>query len=475
MVVRRRWMRLGAGALVAALMVVAGVASSEETRAPQSREQIRLSFAPIVGRAAPAVVNIYSRRIVQSRGSSPLFDDPLFRRFFGGDGPSGMARQRVQNSLGSGVLVDPRGLIVTNHHVIAGADEVICVLSDRRELEATVVGSDERTDLAVLKVDVGDERLPFLQFRDSEQVEVGDLVLAIGNPFGVGQTVTSGIVSALAQTRVGISDLNFFIQTDAAINPGNSGGALIDVDGRLIGINTAIYSRSGGSLGIGFAVPSNMVRTVVEGFAGSGRVVRAWLGAWGRSVTADLAQGLDLKTPGGVVIEEVYPGGPADRAGIRIGDVIVAVQGRAVGDTAALDYRIATLPAGESSELELVRRGQPLAVRIRAEEPPEDPPRALTLLEGAHPLAGATVANLSPALAEELGEGRPWKGVVVVDVRAGTPAQRLGLKRGDRLVNLNGGEIASAPGLQRQVARARPPWQLRIRRGQETFDVVIRG
>ena len=192
-------------------MIVAGVASSEETRAeetraPQSREQIRLSFAPVVGRAAPAVVNIYSRRIVQSRGSSPLFDDPLFRRFFGGDGSPGMQRQRVQNSLGSGVLVDPRGLIVTNHHVIAGADEVICVLSDRRELEATLVGSDERTDLAVLKVDVGDERLPFLQFRDSEQVEVGDLVLAIGNPFGVGQTVTSGIVSALAQTRVGISD-----------------------------------------------------------------------------------------------------------------------------------------------------------------------------------------------------------------------------------------------------------------------------
>lgn len=473
--VRRRWVSLGVGAMAAALVTLAGSAWSEDGRAPRAHEEIRLTFAPVVARTAPAVVNIYSRRIVQSRGASPLFDDPLFRRFFGGNGPHGMSRQRIQNSLGSGVLVDARGLIVTNHHVIAGADEIICVLSDRRELEATLVGSDERTDLAVLKVDVGGERLPFLQFRDSDQVEVGDLVLAIGNPFGVGQTVTSGIISALAQTRVGISDLNFFIQTDAAINPGNSGGALIDVDGRLIGINTAIYSRSGGSLGIGFAVPSNMVRTVVEGFAGSGRVVRAWLGAWGRSVTADLAQGLGLKAPGGVVIEEVYPGGPADRAGIRIGDVIVAVQGRAVTDTAALDYRIATLPAGESSEMELVRRGRPLVVPIRAEEPPEDPPRALTLIEGAHPLAGATVANLSPALAEELGEGRPWTGVVVVDVQAGTPSQRIGLKRGDRLVSLNGGEVSSAAGVQRLAARSRPPWQLRIRRGRETFDVVIRG
>ena len=472
---RRRRRLIAAAVAAIALLAIAAPAARAETRPPRSREEVRFSFAAVVARAAPAVVNIYSRRIVQSRGSSPLFDDPFFRRFFGGDGGQGMPRQRVQNSLGSGVVVDARGIIVTNHHVVAGADEIICVLSDRREMEAALVGSDERTDLAVLKVDLGDERLANLEFRDSDQLEVGDLVLAIGNPFGVGQTVTSGIVSALAQTRVGISDLNFFIQTDAAINPGNSGGALIDVDGQLIGINTAIYSRSGGSLGIGFAVPSNMVRTVVQGFAGAGRVVRAWLGAWGRTVTADLAQGLGLKAPGGVVIEEVYPGGPADRAGIRIGDVVVAVQGRAVADSAALDYRIATLPAGESREMDLVRRGRPLTLPIRAEEPPEQPPRELTLLEGAHPLAGATVANLSPALAEELGEGRAWTGVVVADVRAGTPAQRIGLKRGDRLVSLNGAEIASAAGLRRQAERSRPPWQLRIRRGPETFDVVIRG
>ncbi|MBX6368535.1 MAG: trypsin-like peptidase domain-containing protein, partial [Rhodospirillales bacterium] len=263
------------------LLLVVSIPSFAADRVlPDSREQIKLSFAPVVKRTAPAVVNVFSRRIVRRSGPPPgLFNDPLFRRFFGDAIPFGLPQERVQNSLGSGVLVARDGLIVTNNHVIDGADEIIVVLADRREFEAQIVRRDERTDLAVLKIDVGNEALPYLELGDSDSLEVGDLVLAIGNPFGVGQTVTSGIVSALARTQVGISDFRFFIQTDAAINPGNSGGALVDLDGKLVGINTAIYSRSGGSIGIGFAIPASMVRAVVAGAATGGRVVRPWLGA----------------------------------------------------------------------------------------------------------------------------------------------------------------------------------------------------
>ena len=252
------------------------LAQTVEQGVPTSRIQIELSFAPVVKQVAPAVVNIFSRRIVRQRAVSPLFDDPFFKRFFGEDfGMLGVPRERIQSSLGSGVIVSPDGLIVTNYHVIKGSDEITVVLPDRREFAATLVLDDERTDLAVLRIDAGNDALPSVDFRDSDDVEVGDLVLAIGNPFGVGQTVTSGIVSATARTQVGISDYSFFIQTDAAINPGNSGGALVTLDGKLLGINTAIFSRGGGSIGIGFAIPANMVRTVVACAARGGEIVRA--------------------------------------------------------------------------------------------------------------------------------------------------------------------------------------------------------
>ncbi len=242
--------RIKGGELLVILMAlfILGTSSSDaQKRLPQSQADIHLSFAPMVKKAAPAVVNVFTRKTVTTRSLSPLFGDPFFKRFFGnnfGQGPR--SRRKVQNSLGSGVIVKSNGTIMTNHHVIIGAEEVTVVLSDRRVFDAKIVGSDERTDLAVLKINPGKERLPFLTFRDSDDLEVGDLVLAIGNPFGVGQTVTSGIVSALARTQVGINDLNFFIQTDAAINPGNSGGALITLDGRLVGVNSAIYSKNGG-------------------------------------------------------------------------------------------------------------------------------------------------------------------------------------------------------------------------------------
>ncbi len=304
-------------ALLATVVPLVSVPAHGATRqAPRSAEQVQLSFAPLVKRAAPAVVNIYARKVVRARAASPLFDDPFFRRFFGDDPFFGRPANRVQNSLGSGVIVGGDGLIVTNRHVIAGADEITVVLADRREFDAAILRTDERTDLSVLHIDTEGEVLPSLTLGDSDGLEVGDLVLAIGNPFGVGQTVTSGIVSALARTTVGVSDYRFFIQTDAAINPGNSGGALIDLDGRLVGINTAIFSRSGGSHGIGFAIPSNMVAAVVGGGLRGGRLVRPWLGAWGQSVTADLADSLGLARPIGVLIDNVHEGGPACRPAI---------------------------------------------------------------------------------------------------------------------------------------------------------------
>ena len=300
----------------------------------------------MVQRAAPAVVNIFSKRLTAERRSlSPLFDDPIFKRFFG-ESFGLQPKERTQSSLGSGVIVSPDGLVVTNHHVIKGRDG-----NHRRAgRPARIRGHLGAVRRAHGPGDPqhrawGCAALPWLELRDSDEAEVGDLVLALGNPFGVGQTVTSGIISALARTRVGITDFGFFIQTDAAINPGNSGGALVTMDGRLIGINTAIYSGSGGSVGIGFAIPSNMVRTVIEA-AGTGRLVRAWTGLAGQTLTAELAEGMRLDRPGGVIVNEVYPGGPADRAGIKPGDIVLGFDGQSVADLAGLRFRVGHGSAG---------------------------------------------------------------------------------------------------------------------------------
>src|SRR5215469_484585 len=338
-------------------LILLPVAALAQMRAvPETRAQVQLSFAPVVKKTAPAVVNVFSRRTIKTAGS-PFFDDPLFRRFFGENSPFRGPSERVQRSLGSGVLVAADGTVVTNHHVIKDADEVTVVLADRREFEAKIIRSDERTDLAVLKIEVGAEALPFLELRDSDELEVGDLVLAIGNPFGVGQTVTSGIISALARTGVGVSDYRFFIQTDAAINPGNSGGALVSLDGRLVGINTAIYSRSGGSIGIGFAIPSLMVKAVLANGGKDGRIVRAWIGASGQPVTSDLAASLGLQRPVGVLLKDVLPNSPAAKAGLKTGDVIEEINGHVVEDLESLRFRIATLPIGSTARLVAFRGG----------------------------------------------------------------------------------------------------------------------
>lgn len=462
------------GALtLGALTLGSALAGTREV--PVSREQITLSFAPLARQASPAVVNIYAKSVVtERRATSPLFDDPFFRRFFG-DLVPGTPRKRQHQSLGSGVILDPAGLIVTNEHVIKDAQTIKVVLADRREFDAKVLVADDRTDLAVLQIDPGKTDLPFIEMRNSDELEVGDLVLAIGNPFGVGQTVTSGIVSALARTAGGITDYSFFIQTDAAINPGNSGGALISMDGRLIGINTAIYSgkgAGGGSVGIGFAIPSNMVRTVVDSARG-GKVVRPWLGASGQSVTSDLAEQFGLDRPIGVVVNEVYPGGPADRAGLRVGDLITAFDEREVVDAQALHYRIGTWPIGQPATMSVLRRGKQMQLKSDMQAPPSVPQPSVADLTGQHPLEGARVANLSPAFAIEQGFDDMSMGVVVLGVHSRGAAATVGFRRGDVFLAINQTQIDGVETLKRIMAKPATSWQVSIKRGDRVLKSVF--
>jgi len=302
-------------AIVAGLALVrADPASAQRKEPPPSREAAQYSFAPIVKKAAPAVVNVYVRARVATF-VSPFADDPLFRRFFGER--FGMPQERIQNSLGSGVIVSPDGIVVTNTHVVkvGGAAEIRIALADRREFDAKVIQQDEKSDIAVLKIEGGDGRFPYLEFENSDSIEVGDQVLAIGNPFGVGQTVTSGIISALARTEVGNSETQVFIQTDAAINPGNSGGALIDMAARVVGINTAIFSRSGGSHGVGFAIPSNMVKLIVDSAVAGRKLERPWLGAKLDTVTREMAEALGLDRVAGAIVTRARRRRPGCRPG----------------------------------------------------------------------------------------------------------------------------------------------------------------
>ncbi len=448
--------------LVLSIMLVTPIAPRAADKvAPESPAQIELSFAPVVRQVAPAVVNIFSKRVVRQRSNSPFLNNPFFKRFFGKDfGMIRLPRARIPHSLGSGVIVSADGLIVTNHHVIKGATEITAVLADRREFAAELVLDDERTDLAILRIDPKGKKLPHVAFRDSDDVEVGDLVLAIGNPFGVGQTVTSGIVSATARTQAGISNFSFFIQTDAAINPGNSGGALVTLDGKLLGINTAILSRTGGSVGIGFAIPANMVKTVVATALRGGELVRAWSGLIGQNLTQDLAEAFGLETPGGVIVKKVYPGGPADRAGVRPGDVILSVDERQVADVESFRYRIATREPGAEVRTEIWRDRGARIVTLRPIAAPEVPPRNEVQLTGKHPLSGSVVANLSPALAEELDLPGAWEGVIVLKIVRGSPANRLRFKPGDIIVAINREPVRDVTALNMALKQAKVSWRI---------------
>jgi Do/DeqQ family serine protease len=424
---------------------------------PTSQGQVQLSYAPVVKQTAPAVVNVFTSRTVQSRGRSDFFD-----RMFG---MRRAPQERVENSLGSGVIVRENGIIVTNAHVVKGADELRVVLNDRREFPAEIIAQDEQIDVAVLRIDTKGERLPALAIQsESDYLEIGDIVLAIGNPFGVGQTVTSGIVSALGRTNV--TDVSSFIQTDAAVNPGNSGGALVDLSGELVGVNTAIFSRSGGSNGIGFAIPSVLVSRAVDSALTEGRIVRPWIGARTNGVDATMAAALGLDRSKGTVINEILPKGPADRAGLEKGDVILSVDGTAINDDSGLRFKLATLRKGDNADIVYFRDGRERSLKVKTDIPQESPKRDERKLEGYHPFDGLTVVNMSPALGEELGFDPYLKGVMVLKVERRSAANYNRLRPGDFLMELNGDDITSTRQLENLLSTidVEEGWELSIDR-----------
>ena len=451
---------------IAAMLATAPAIALDGPRVPAPG-----SYAPVVKQALPAVVNVFASR-TEIRPRNPLFDDPIFRKFFGG---GEQPQKRTQQSLGSGVIVDASGLVVTNHHVIEGMTEVKVALSDKREFEAEIVLRDQRSDLAVLKLK-GAGPFPVVELGDSDALEVGDIVLAIGNPFGVGQSVSHGIVSALARTQAGISDYGFFIQTDAPINPGNSGGALVDMNARLAGINSAIFSQTGSSVGIGFAIPINMVKGVVAAAKNGGhRVLRPWLGASLQNVTKEIADSVGLDRPVGAIVSDVAEKGPAAESGLKRGDVLVALDGQKIDDVEAFGYRFGTRAIGGASSISVLRAGKPVSLALKLIGAPENPPRDARKLTGKQPFGGASVANLSPAIAEELALEGAKEGVVVTDVEEGSIAQQLSVQKGDVIIAVNDTKIANTRDLEKLVSTRRALWKLTIGRGGEVFTSVVDG
>jgi len=436
--------------------------SSPDKRVPFGREQVQLSFAPLVKQTAPAVVNVYASQT--AKVTSPFEGDPFFEEFFG------RAQPRAQSSLGSGVLVDPSGVIVTNFHVI----KVKVATADGREFTSKVMLKDETLDLAVLKISA-DKPFPVIAIGDSDALEVGDLVLAIGNPFGVGQTTTSGIVSALARSHIGVSDSGYFIQTDAAINPGNSGGALINMGGQLVGINTAIYSRSGGSIGIGFAIPSNMVRAFADAAkAGLDFFERPYIGAEFEMVTPQIAESLGMEKPTGALVSSVDATGPAGKAGLKAGDVILSLNNTPVESIEALDYRMATLSIGTKATFAVLSKGQQATLEIPLERAPEGAKPSEVTLRGRSPFSGAKVAELSPRLAQRLGLRTDLKGVTVIDISRDSPAADFGFQPGDIVREVNGTTIDTAATLAQVAQQDTRWWRFTVERGGQILRQVLR-
>lgn len=430
---------------------------------PSSAAQMKMSFAPVVKDTAPAVVNVYTERHVRQQ------IDPFFS-FFG----RGIPRERTERSLGSGVIVRASGIIVTNAHVVKGAEELRVVLSDRREFEAKILAQDTKSDIAVLKIDTKGERLPVLPIDASNSLEVGDIVLAIGNPFGVGQTVTSGIVSALGRTQV--SDLASFIQTDAAVNPGNSGGALVDMGGQLVGVNTAIFSRSGGSNGIGFAIPGELVKRAVDSALSEGRIVRPWIGVQTEGVNAVMAEALGLERPQGAIVEDIYEGGPAYKAGLKRKDVILSIDGTDVFDDSGLNFKLATFSPGHKARVKIWRDGKIKTLMVRADTPKETPKRDERILQGINPLEGLRVVNMSPALAEEMDFDPFARGVVINGLSRGTNSSRYRFRPGDIVVAINDQDIVDTRQLQSVLDEfdSTRVWNLVIERGGRLIKSRLR-
>jgi Do/DeqQ family serine protease len=452
--------------------------AQETASVPSSQEQVKLSFSPLVKKVSPAVINIYTKRVVTTRAVSPFMNDPFFSQFFGQG--FGVPQQRLESSLGSGVILDAAGLAVTNAHVVKGAEEITVILSDGREFGAEIKLVDEASDLALLRIDGNGESLPTATLQPSENLEVGDLVLAIGNPFGVGQTVTSGIVSALARSSLNISDFNFFIQTDAAINPGNSGGPLVSMDGGVVGINSAIYSKDGGSLGIGFAIPSEMVATVIAAEkAGqvdkNGGVIRPWVGISVQDVTPEISESLGMARPTGALIASLHAASPAREAGLKPGDVVTAVGGHKIGSAAELRFRLSMVPLGQEAKLSYLRKGEASETAMKTITPPDSPARDPVTIGGRTPLSGATLVNLNPAVGVELGlkEG-PDEGIVVLKAAHGSIAERV-VRPGDFILSINGKNIKAPADAEKALVKPGPRgWVLEILSGGQKRTLVVR-
>jgi len=417
---------------------------------PVSREgQAPLSFAPVVKKVAPSVVKVFTTVKATRSGpaEAPDADNPLFRRFFGDEPGSGRVpnfKTPPQHGVGSGVIVTEDGYILTNNHVVEGADEVRVALQDGREFTAKVIGNDPKSDVAVVKIDAKD--LPFLKMADSDQIEVGDVVLAIGNPFGIGQTVTSGIVSATGRATLGL-DYEDFIQTDAAINPGNSGGALVDTDGRLIGINTAILSRSGGNQGIGFAIPANLARDVMESLIKDGKVTRGYLGVTIQDITPALAKEFKLKNAAGALVGDVVPKGPADKAGLKSGDVVVEFGGKPVRDSRHFRLQVARIKPGESVPVKVLRDGSTKTLNVALKELPGTDKLARANAKDASDtgtLRGVVVGELDSKARSRLGVPDNISGAVVTRVEEDSAAREAGLKPGDVILEINRKPVKSA-------------------------------
>ena len=410
-----------------------------------------LSFAPVIKKVSPSVVNIYTAKTVRENPRmSPLFDDPFFRQFFGPPGYENVPRERREQALGSGVIISEDGYILTNNHVVDGADEIKVVLADyKKEFDAKVIGTDPQTDIAVIKVE--GKSLPAITITDSDKLEVGDVVLAIGNPFGVGQTVTSGIVSAKGRGGMGIVDYEDFIQTDASINPGNSGGALVDAEGRLIGISTAILSRSGGNQGIGFAVPINLARYVMERIVAEGKITRGYLGVRIQPLTPDLAKEFKLPADTGALVGEVTPKTPAAEAGLKEGDVIIEFNGKKVTDDRHLRLMAAQTPPGTRVTLKALRDGQEQTFSVKLGELPSEGLAKAGRSGGrspsakGDPLDGVEVTDLDATARRQLNIPNQVRGgALVVNVDPGSPAAAAGLQPGDVILEINRKPVASA-------------------------------
>ncbi|WP_411974514.1 trypsin-like peptidase domain-containing protein [Sulfitobacter faviae] len=450
------------------LMLLCGPLAAQQV--PSSAAQMQLSFVPLVKEAAPAVVNIYARTITKTR-RTPLQADPFFERFFRDPFSE---RPRVQNSLGSGVILSADGIVVSNYHVVGTATDIRVVLNDRREYSARVLLGDVDSDLAILKLE-GAEGLPFLELRDSDAVEVGELTLAIGNPFGVGQTVSSGIVSGLARSgAAGGGGQGYFIQTDAPINPGNSGGALIDMGGRLIGVNTSILTRSGGSNGIGFAIPADLVAAfVAQARAGEAAFQRPWAGLSGQPVDADMAGPLGLDRPGGIIVSGLHPASPFNGAGLKVGDVIVSVDDQPVNTPAEMIYRMSVAGLGHSARVGVMRKGRLQEVTVALIAAPDVPDRAEVTLGARSLLPGLRAARINPAVIAEMNLPLESAGVVVLD--AGRFGPRVGLRDGDVILSINGVAVEDTAALVALLSGQVRSIQMVIQRGDRRMALRFRG